>query len=251
MILYPYKPGSESSKLLADALGIKRISHRNSKFKGSQDKVVINWGASELPEEVAKCNVLNKPEAVAIATDKLKFFIHMEDSVVSIPEFTTDRHLAQIWYDQEIDVVCRTILNGYGGKGIVLADSKQGIVDAPLYTKYIPKKSEYRVHVFDGNVIAVQRKARRRDVPDDQINWKIRNMEGGFIFARNEGLGEVPNDVKFQALSCVLSCGLTFGAVDVIYNEKHDRAYVLEVNTAPGLAGETLNDYVKEFKKWQ
>lgn len=250
MILYPYKPGSESSKLLADALGIKRISHRNSKFKGSQDKVVINWGASELPEEVAKCNVLNKPEAVAIATDKLKFFHHMNVTGVSIPEFTTDRHLAQIWYNEEIDVVCRTILNGYGGKGIVLADSKQGIVDAPLYTKYIPKKSEYRVHVFDGNVIAVQRKARRRDVPDDQINWKIRNMANGFIFARNEQ-AEEPQDVLDQAVRCVVECGLTFGAVDVIYNEKHNTAYVLEVNTAPGLAGETLNDYVKEFKKWQ
>ena len=41
--------------------------------------------------------------------------------------------------------------------------------------------------------------------------------------------------------------GLTFGSVDVIYNEHRDKAYVLEVNTASGLSGETVDDYVKMF----
>ena len=40
--------------------------------------------------------------------------------------------------------------------------------------------------------------------------------------------------------------GLDFGAVDVIWNEHESKAYVLEINTAPGLEGSTVEDY-KEF----
>lgn len=246
MILYPYKPGSESSKALADALGIKRISHRNSRFKGSPDKVVINWGASDVPEEVAKCNILNKPEAVAIACNKLDFF-EEAGRMARIPAYTTDIDEARQWYEDGHDILCRTKLNGYGGDGIVLTSEHQGVVEAPLYVLYIPKKSEYRVHVFRGQVVDVQRKARRSDVPDDKINWKIRNMEGGFVFARGEALGDVPEDVLIHSVYAVSACGLDFGAVDVIFNEKHQKAYVLEVNTAPGLSGATLEGYVKRF----
>jgi D-alanine-D-alanine ligase-like ATP-grasp enzyme len=42
---------------------------------------------------------------------------------------------------------------------------------------------------------------------------------------------------------------LDFGAVDVIYNRAQDKAYVLEVNTAPGLEGSTLDNYVEAIQK--
>jgi D-alanine-D-alanine ligase-like ATP-grasp enzyme len=42
---------------------------------------------------------------------------------------------------------------------------------------------------------------------------------------------------------------LDFGAVDVIWNEKQQRAYVLEVNTAPGLEGQTVDDYARGIKE--
>src|SRR5690606_28831806 len=86
MIIYPYKPGSASSKALADALGIKRISHKNSKFKGNADKVVINWGASKVSEEVAKCTIINHTDAVAKAANKLSFFKAMDSEVDLFPE---------------------------------------------------------------------------------------------------------------------------------------------------------------------
>ncbi|MNL18562.1 hypothetical protein D3C87_1397120 [compost metagenome] len=95
----------------------------------------------------------------------------------------------------------------------------------------------------------IQRKARRKDVADDAINWKIRNHGNGFIFARNED-GITPPDVLVQAVNAVKALGLDFGAVDVIFNDKEQKAYVLEVNTAPGLAGETLQGYVKRFAQY-
>ncbi len=76
--VYPYKAGSASGRALAQALGIRRISHRNSTFRGNPRKTTINWGASRLPEEVGKCQVLNTADAVNRASDKLKFFQNAE-----------------------------------------------------------------------------------------------------------------------------------------------------------------------------
>lgn len=301
--LFPYKPFSESGKALSEALGIKRISHRNSKFKGNADKVVINWGSSVLPEEVAKCRVINTAEAVSIASDKLKtfeavkplkeglrrvqpkggapialrldhpIFNNVSDDFVGevevalygkldildpvpkarisarIPDFTTSIDIAYLWLEQGYTIVERHILNANSGKGIRLVEPETDeLQHCPLYVKYVPKKQEYRVHVCAGKAVDIQRKARRKDVEDDAINWKIRNHDNGFIFARNED-AVVPEDVVTQAVNAVLAIGLDFGAVDVIFNEKEQKAYVLECNTAPGLAGSTLEGYVERLKK--
>jgi glutathione synthase/RimK-type ligase-like ATP-grasp enzyme len=124
--------------------------------------------------------------------------------------------------------------------------------EAPLYTQYVPKRHEYRVHVFQGRVIDVQRKARRHDVADEDVNWKVRNNANGFIFARNgDALGTVPDDVLYEATKAVTSLNLDFGAADVIFNEREALAYVLEVNTAPGLVGTTLENYTAAFEAYR
>ncbi len=249
MLVYAYKPGSQSAKALSLGLDAKRIKHEGSKLKGRANKVVINWGSSTLPAEVAKCTVINASEAVSKASNKLSFFKAME-GIVSVPTFVTERAEALKLVQEGNTVVARTILNGNSGAGIVLVENEEQLVDAPLYTVYVPKKQEYRVHVFRGQVLDVQRKARKQDVPDDEVNWKIRNMANGFIFARGEdALGQVPQDVIDQAVLAVETLGLDFGAADVIYNDKQAKAYVLEVNTAPGLSGTTLDNYVKAFKE--
>lgn len=248
MNIYPYKMGSQSATNLANELNVKQIKHEGSKFKGSLEKVVINWGASKLPQEVMKCKVINSPEAVSKAADKLSSFKVMAEYGVSIPPFTESRKDALRMVEDGDTVVCRTILNGHSGEGIVLAESMEQVVDAPLYVKYIPKKQEYRVHIGNGNTLFVQRKSRRNDVAAENINWKIRNHANGFIFAQGEDLGEVPVDVTEQAHFAVRSLGLDFGAVDVIYNEKHGKAYVLEVNTAPGITGRSVEHYADYFE---
>lgn len=247
MFIYPYRTGSASAKALSEAIGAKRIKRENSKFKGNLNKVVVNWGCTRLPEEVLKCQVLNKPEAVLIASNKLNFFFAMqEDGAVRIPEFTTDMDDASWWAEEGFKVVERHKLNGHSGEGIVIVDDEEDLLEAPLYVKYIPKKSEWRIHVFQGEVVDIQRKARDRDVPDEKVNWQVRNHANGFIFARNEGLAP-HEDVLYQAKQAVRACGLDFGAVDVVFNDKQQQAYVLEVNTACGLTGSTLDGYAERL----
>jgi len=254
MQIYAYKEGSQGAKALAQGLGIKRIKHVGSKFKGSQRKLVINWGCSELPPEVMKCRVVNSTDAVKVASNKLSFFRRMceyneEQPVgqarVSIPDFTADKNVVAQWLGEH-KVVARQKLQGHSGEGIVVLDVGDRIVDAPLYVKYVPKQSEWRIHVLDGVVVDIQRKARNREVADENVNWAVRNHANGFVYARNEGVAP-PAMVEEQAILAVQVCGLDFGAVDIIYNDYRKLAYVLEINTAPGLTGSTLDGYVERF----
>ena len=52
------------------------------------------------------------------------------------------------------------------------------------------------------------------------------------------------------AVDCVNHIGLDFGAVDIIYNNRDDVCYLLEVNTAPGLQGTTLEKYKDAVEKY-
>lgn len=243
--IYPYKQGSVSAKTLADKLEGRVLKLVGSKFKPRDRDVVINWGASRVPD-FGPARVLNRD--VTKAQCKLLSFKALSEAGVSIPDFTEDRGIAEGW---EGDIVCRTKLRGHSGDGIVLASNKDEIVDAPLYTKYIKKKDEYRVHVYcrggpdDAQPFFVQRKARKLDV--ENPDWKIRNLAGGFVFVETP-LNEVPQDVLDQAENAVIALGLDFGGVDVIWNDKEKKAYVLEINTACGLEDRTADRYSNEIR---
>jgi glutathione synthase/RimK-type ligase-like ATP-grasp enzyme len=47
-----------------------------------------------------------------------------------------------------------------------------------------------------------------------------------------------------------LALGLDFGAVDIIQDDGGN-FYVLEVNTAPGLEGQTIKSYAEGFNAYQ
>ena len=242
--VYSYNPVSASARDLAKGLGVLRVKHEGSKFKPRPDDVVINWGASDLPDYLTAGKVLQDPAQVGLCSNKLKFFQLNEDSGV-IPDFTDSKEVAANWCRDGKTVVCRTKLSGHSGEGIVIAETEEQLVDAPLYVMYVKKKDEYRIHVFNGEVIDFQRKARRLDCED--ANWQVRNYVNGFTYVR-EGV-DPPSSVLEAALLSMKSTTLLFGAVDVIFNEHNNKPVVLEVNTAPGLMGTTLHNYVEAFKK--
>jgi len=242
--IFSYSPVSQSAKGLAEELGIKRIKHEGSRFVAKERHTVINWGASTIPAVLTGGTVIQSPEEVGKCSNKLAFFQLNEGSGV-IPDFTDSREAAIEWCRRGKTVVCRQKLTGHSGEGIVIAETEDELVDAPLYVLYVKKKEEYRVHVFNGKVIDIQRKARRLDCED--VDWRVRNYKNGFIYAR-EGVVP-PESVKEVALLAMSNTDLTFGAVDVIHNDHDNRSVVLEVNTAPGLTGTTLYNYVAAFKE--
>ncbi len=249
-MIYPFRDGLNSAKVLSEALGVKRIKLSGSSFKGGEDKIVINWGAFPLPLEVRKCMILNSPEAVALATDKLRFFKEVYNSI-NVPDFTEDKDVAEGWVNEGIVVLSRETLVGHSAVGLVVLDGageweSYNHSRSKLYVKYIPKKDEFRVHVVCGQVVDVRRKSLRSDFNKSHANWKVRNHANGFIFAK-DGF-EVPDEVVQESVKATMACGLDFGAVDVIWNNFQQKAFVLEINTAPGLEGSTVDSYANGFK---
>ena len=253
--LLPYKAESNSAKALGQALNIKRIKLENSKFVDSPNKIVINWGNSKSNYKLAK--YINHPRYVGIASNKLKFFqtieeynMHCEEEhKVNIPEWTQSADIAQDWLNNESDVICRHTLTGHSGEGIELIHFDEHVSDLPppakLYTKYVKKRDEYRIHILNGIVFDVQKKASRR-THATPTNYQIRNHDNGFVFIRHRV--DPPQDVINQARLAVNVVGLHFGAVDVIWNEKKQYACVLEINTACGLQNTTLRRYRNSLK---
>lgn len=246
--MYAYKNGSKSAKLLSEALGIKRLKHEG---KPIEVGLLINWGASSIKRAVTAYRVINEPEAIRLAANKLKTFRKLaENGDINIPEFTENPYTAVEWFDAGQTVVARHTLTGHSGEGISIANAgkeiPEGFIDAPLYTKYIRKKQEYRVHVCNGEAFFIQRKARSKDVADADVNWQIRNHANGFIFAHKD-LGDLPFELEEQAVLAVDQLGLDFGAVDIVFDLDKKRPTVLEVNTACGIEGTTLEKYVEQF----
>lgn len=232
--VFPYKQGSASAKVLAEAIDGKVLKHVGSKYRPRAGDVVVNWGAGNVPA-FAPATTLNAD--VSVAQCKLATFKALAAAGVRTPAFTEDEEVAGQW---AFPVVCRTKLRGHSGDGLVIADNLDELVKAPLYTKYVKKKDEYRVHVFGDKAFFIQRKARKLDV--ENPNWQVRNLAGGFVFAE-AAIDDVPADVLDQAVATIAALGLDFGGVDVMWNDKEKQAYVLEVNTACGLEDRTADRY--------
>ena len=136
----------------------------------------------------------------------------------------------------------RTLINSTNGRGIIEFESSREVYPpAPLYTEYIPKKAEYRFHVFGSNVIDIQQKKKKRGFDEEQRDTRIRNLHNGYIYSR-DGIAP-PDGAADLAVRAVAALGYQYGAVDLIYNEKRNQCYVLEVNSRPGLMGTTLDKY--------
>ena len=258
MLIFSHNKFSQGAKKLAEELGCRCIKHEDSRFRGLRSPWVVNWGYSgpTLPW-MERVRLLNAPEAVQRVANKLTFFEDMNDEL--IPLFSHIVENAQIMIERGHKVVCRTLLNASGGRGIVIASTVDELVDAPLYVQYIPKKAEYRVHIIRDRianphpdrhfyrVFDCQKKVKKQG--EEPLNWQIRSHDNGFIFQR-EGIDLCPHKVYAVAINAISLTDLDFGAVDVIYNERQDRAYVLEINTAPGLEGQTVQSYARAIREY-
>jgi hypothetical protein len=173
--------------------------------------------------------------------NKIEQFKAFTEHGVSCPKWTTNRNdvesLGKV-------VFARQLINATNGRGIIEFNVGDEVPPAPLYTEYIPKKAEYRVHVMNGRAIDVQQKKKKRGFEGER-DTRVRNCKNGYCYTRNDIV--VPDGLLDLAVRAVVAVGYNYGAVDCIYNEKRNCCYVLEVNTRPGLTGTTIEKYAKEI----
>ena len=220
---------SKSGRLLARYLGIKMLSLTNSKFRGRYDDVVINWGKGK--GNVGNARQINKLDNVQLASNKLTTLSILEAEGINTPRYT--RHPIEedngLW-------VARMDLYGHSGRGIVIGTFDE-LPSAPLYTKYIPKVSEYRVIVVGNEVVDFKQKLKKRDYEGEHDEY-VWNHGNGYIFAR-DSIESAPIGVGKLGIDAVKALGLDFGAVDII-EDREGNLFVLETNTAFGIEGSTL-----------
>ena len=173
-----------------------------------------------------------------------QFKRYFQRKVQTVP-FTIKKSEALSWLITGYSVVCRTKTMGHSGDGIVIAETADELIDAPLYTQYTKKKTEFRVHVFKNKVIFIQQKKQKADA--EEVNFKVRNHQFGWVFAHNDLKIKDKAQLESVALSAVKALGYLYGAVDIIYNEKKNKYFVLECNSRPGIEGETAKRYAEEF----
>lgn len=266
--ILPYGP-SDSVRALAEAINATgatatRLRREGSTFRGRQGELVVNWGNSTIADATlntirGNATLLNPPAAIRRASLKTDAFRLMHEQGVNTTEFTTDAAVAQRWMDEGNLVYARTRLQGHSGEGIVMAHRRPDTIEgvggafevhgnlprAPLYTKGITaQRREFRIHVMNGTVTYVQQKKRENNWREN-ANYSnvVRNYHTGWIYATS---GIQPNDAALRnAVAAVGALGLDFGAVDVI--TRGNDAWVLEVNTAPGLSGTNLETYTTNF----
>lgn len=242
--VFPYKLGSQSAKSLAQTLGVKRV---RPTYNARRTDVIINWGNSRPSHILHVDHDLNKHSAISIACNKLDTFRCLRhNEFEDTPDWTWDKDIAEEWLQEGHTVYCRQTLTGHSGSGIVIAGPSDVLARAPLYTKATKHKHEFRIHVFKGEVIDVQQKKKRLGFEGGTSG--IRNHANGWIYARCDI--EVPLKVLTAAKEAVRILGLDFGACDIGYRERDDKAFLFEVNTAPGLYGTTLQKYVEAFSTY-
>lgn len=224
LVLVPHNLGSRGAKALAETLSAK-LGYKVWRVKPNK--------------------VRNRQAFVLFpGTDKLTQMTKFQQNEVSTPAFTRDKAVAAQWITDGGVVMCRTLLRASEGRGIVIAETVDQLVAANLYTKYVPKKEEYRVHVLNGEVIDVQQKRKRKGFENER-NTKIRNLSNGYVFCRY-GIVE-PRDLRTLATKACASLGYSMGAVDIAHNVKKEQLVVLEVNANPGMVGSTLENYANQI----
>lgn len=284
--IYKGSRPSEGARTLQEALGATMLRSEGSVYRGRPNTCVINWGT--VNAEAGRLagiapNFLNHPEAVKLVANKLSFFKHMQEHKpdLTIP-FCENYDAAAALVGVGGRVFARTMLNGHSGSGIhLMASANEGDIraimkvrennlmpvhiidrdmvpdalrDCKLFTQGITgRRTELRIHVVRGKVVLSQVKLRKEGHADNpNSNTIVRNVDSGWVYGVNTveefaGL----EACKVAAIESVQACGLDFGAVDIVYKHQGDKAYVLEINTAPGLAeeGSSLEAYATAFKE--
>ncbi len=280
ILIRPYAMNSKSAKLLKGALGCQFIKKENSQYAPRDGDLVINWGCSYMPN-YHPARILNNGNAVSTACCKARTFRQLSVGNVPTVDWTVDRSKAFEWIRQGYTVAVRHTTTGSGGKGIEIYTPSRSASEAPpaagnsqatpthtgwfswlvgpstaqqtpiylplapLYTKFIKKEAEFRVHAAGGKAIHTQMKLRKEGIQPQEI-W---NHDNGYVFTSQlEGRIDpsILHSVREVGVRAIQALDLDFGAADLAYSSAG--VQVLEVNTAPGIEEPTLSQYVKYIR---
>lgn len=271
--LFSYNTSSKGVKAIKEALddlhvsaarlgnsspAIVKIRTGSGAFAGK--RVIAHWGNTEAlsaRRDVFQLNNVNKTTYI----NKRAFFEWGAGASFSgylvKPLFSHEQAVNYVNAHPSIEdspvLVERRILDGHSGEGISLIRHVNQIdPSARLWTVYKKKAEEWRIHFFKGadNKLHLycQKKLLKNGIPAAQTaesRFKVRNFVNGWVYSPNRL--NAPTKVIVAAVNIAGYSNLDFGAVDIIFNAGSAKAFILEVNTAPGAVGSTAKWYADRF----
>lgn len=230
-IIYPYKVGLNSTRLLREA-GCA-VRYDTSRVRQG---VAIAWGNRTPPPWSDRVTWINDPASLVRVSNKWRWAETCSYYGFG-PTHTQHTDVAQSWAGVKgRKVLCRTLLNASRGRGIVVARNAEQVVDAPLYSVYFKKNQEYRVIMTGaGEVVYFASKRRPDGLEMDRDAKLIRTSDSGYVYQTEETIPYAVLEATKEAAVTLSTMGLHLLAYDVGYNSEDNTACVFEANSAPGL----------------
>lgn len=249
VLLYPYSTESKTALNLAKGAGTGLIKPEGSAYIHNPRNLIVNWGSvsKSLTEYQNDGPVLNPTALVKRVNNKKRFFDALSANFVRIPDYTENSEQVKRWVREGSKVI------GYNESDISLIENLSNKSNCTFFTKYIPKLWEFRVHIFNNTIIGVERKTPKEKDNNEEavnkefLNYHIRSNKNGFCYTMHTK--ETPQDVLNQATAATRSMDdFSFGAVDLIYNKKQNKAFVIGFNLKPLLNEDMMKSYTKMVK---
>jgi len=181
--------------------------------------------------------------------DKLTQYQYFRENKLNFPWFHTSKLDAQRFMEvKNCSIVCRTLLRAKSGKGIVIADIAERLVEAPVYVAYQKKTNEYRVNLFKDEVVCVREKRLKTGyIKPEGRDGRVRSHNNGYVFC--EPLQALPEHVIEMSKKAAKITTSDIIGVDLAYHKPTDYWFLLEVNSAPGMEGKTIEQYTEVILK--
>ena len=180
---------------------------------------------------------LNSADFIRMVSNKYLFSKLMEQHSIYSPIYHTDTP-----QNSDFTVFIRKTLQSYGGRGIVVCQTREKFnanwQQGYYWTPYIENEFELRVHVLGGEI----KKIFKKEIASEG-EFPIRTSLQGYHFAYKE-LSKYPKVVEFvNTLTPVLSG--KFYTLDVAWDAEKKKYFAFEANSASGLNAQTAAVYAE------
>jgi hypothetical protein len=202
----------------------------------------VRWGTTKRTSG----NSINSRAAVRLASRKSQALIAMRNAGVPVPPIFLDDQLIQT---ADVRRIYRKDIRRDANDNPIFVPAGDlpnptAVASYDYALKFIPSDREFRVHVFNGQHLALLEKKGAEGLVSSQ---EIRSASNGYNAIELDS--EPFEGLISVCCEAVKSLGLQFGVVDILHGNDGNW-YVLEVNTAPGMSDARIQLYAQKFVEW-
>lgn len=233
VILYSNKSSKTGKELLTKFKTVSQKAFRKRSNKLFKADLVLRWGSTENFPNLRSKIELNDLEAVKKASNKLLMMKTLKENNIPTPE---------ICFDMNNESMINSLRDENGGFYVrgqnqeIRYDDEVRSTDLYVSKPIENKRREYRVHVFNGEIVGIYEKVPREE------NVQLFKSHNCDFQSRNPENCRVSKEDQEMCIKAVNSLGLLFGGLDLCRTSDR-KCYVLEVNSSPALNTPNVDRY--------